>query len=563
MSLNSGALNSHSLNAPSGIAAPLPKRNARFHQGYVVASLPQRNARLHQGYDVVPLPQRNARLHHGYDVLKIIDEEFILPYRFIVDLGFFIPWRLFVGQALEMPYQFTVSGSNVIPYIITASFGEDFGIVYDMKGDVITEDFDITAGLVVQNDFQIPYGLRGTIQTPFEVVYGLLADITAPFTVSYDMVDKPSVELKVLYSLLDETAINITGAITITIKGTGEEIEILDGSIEWNEGGYNWIGQITLAQPGDLTKFPFDEAVDFDIFGESYCMVVDTQDFGRAAPAQFAPRVALVGVAARLDTPRAQAITVDFQSPLTAQEAINQILGTTVTYETLDWIIPGGRLAGENASPIRLAQKVANAVGATIQADPDGTLVVRDIFPVAVTLWPGTTPAHVFTETADILSTTESLGTQEIFNKFRIRDSGEDRVNDRIEFEEDADDGNAGRVLVFPSPFGARTLRTTSDNIPITPVGEVLLEKTEKIEITDGTGDVGFPIDSITSFSWLDDDLGTPLFTVGEDEIRVSNPAGSTPEGYSVLEVVYQARALSFEVSSPIDDCVQFIVEEC
>lgn len=491
-------------------------------------------------------------LDYELKALLGVTTPFDILYRLKVDTGLELPLRLRVGTPFDIQANFRILASFEIDYIFPARVGgQDFEVVYDLKPDKVTAPFDIPAPLKVQGDTEVAYNLRPRVTAPFDITAGLNIRVNAPFEVAYelrlrDRVTKPTT---VVYTLVDETGVNVTDLITLTLVRTGEVIAIQGGEVEISEGANVWTGSLTLARITDADKFLFDDDVILDLNGEIYEMVVDSIQQNRTGPATVSAILRVLSKSARFDTPRASEVTHIFDVPTSAQDAAEFLLGTTVDWRTVDWLLPANRFGVENASALDAVAILAEAVGATLETNPDGTLYVRDQYEVRVSDYLTATPSHVFLAADSILAIAESLGPQEIVNRLRIRDDEGSLFQDRMEFEPDTDNELIGTMSIFPSPFRDMDLDTTRFNPPIiilSKIGTVEITKTETIEIIEGEGTVGFPIFAIDSTQYLDVDLGALTFDPDSETVRSSDPVNL----YSLVEITYRTRAIQFRVES-------------
>lgn len=472
--------------------------------------------------------------------------------RLKVDTFLEIPARLKVDAPTAIQANFRVLASFNIEYVFPARVGgQDFQVVYDLKKDKVTAPFSIPAPIKVAASTDVVYNLRSRVTAPFDVPAGLNFRVNAPFDVKYNLLlrDRVTSPTTVVYSLLDEIGVNLTNLITLTLTRTGEVIPIEGGEVEISEGANVWTGSLTLARITDADKFVFDDDVVLDLNGEIYEMVVDSIQQSRTGPAQVGAVLRVLSKSARDDTPRAAEVTHIFDTPVTAQAAAEFLVGEPIDWRTIDWLLPANRFGVENASALDAVAILAEAVGATLETNPDGTLYVRNQYEVRVSDYLTATPSHVFLAADSILAIAESLGPQEIVNRLRIRDDEGSLFQDRMVFEEDDDNELLGTMSIFPSPFRDMDLDVTRFNPPIiilSKIGTVELTKTETVEIVEGEGTVDFPIFAIDSTNYLDVDLGALTFDADSQTIRSSDPVNK----FSLVEITYRTRAVQFRVES-------------
>lgn len=469
-----------------------------------------------------------------------------------VDTAFEIPVRLRVDTPTDIQANFRILASFEIEYIFPARVGgQDFEVVYDLRPDKVTAPFALPAPLKVQTGTEVVYNLRPRVNAPFDIPAQLTFRVNAPFDVAYklrlrDRVTRPTT---VVYTLVDETGVNVTDLITLTLVRTGEVIPIEGGDVQISEGANIWTGSLTLARITDADKFVFDDDVILDLNGEIYEMVVDSIQQNRAGPADVSAILRVLSKSARFDVPRSAEVTHIFDTPTNARAAAEFLLGVVIDWRTVDWLLPANRFGVENASALDAVAILAQAVGAALETNPDGTLYVRDQYEVRVSDYLTATPSHVFLAEDSILAIAETLGPQEIVNRLRIRDDEGSLFQDRMEFEPDTDNELVGTMSIFPSPFRDMDLDTTRFNPPIiilSKIGTVEITKVEEIEIIEGEGTVGFPIFAIDNTQYLDVDLGALTFDPDSETVRSSDPVNK----FSLVEITYRTRAIQFRVES-------------
>ncbi len=547
MSINSAPINTFPINAPAAApAAPV-----------VQVPLTLANAINSPPLAVLPVPLNLANA-----IPPTTDAGFLWALPLRIDAGFV--WDLVLRVGALATYPLGWAADMVITYPLQLLAKVDAGFEWPLPMldvDPVNREIEFPYSLRLNREFELSAELLEVVNREIELSAGLLDAVNREFELSAELLafDKVNRQIRYVYSLLDESAVNVTGAIELELVKTNEIIPITSGTVETSEDSYTWIATIDLADIRDFDKFDFDDELIVRIYGEEYNLLVDGKDRSRSGPADVSARLRAISTTARAATPRAAELSETFGQIL-AQDAVEQILGQLVDWQIIDWLIPAGRLAAENADPIEIAQQIVEAAGATIETNPDGTFYVRDRYPVPVAQWETATPDQVYLESDAILTWSEGFRPEQIFNRFRIRDGGGDDFRDRIIFEADEDNGLAGSLFVFPNPFRDINVIDTSDAaITATPVGDVFLEKEDEVEFREGAGGVSFPVFSIQSVEWFDLDIGPVNFTLDSTDVTSSDPVNK----FSIALIKYTTRAKEFRTSSPVADVAQFLVEDC
>ena len=348
-------------------------------------------------------------------------------------------------------------------------------------------------------------------------------------------------------------------------------IDTLELQVSSDEGDYVWTCRITLKDINDYSKFVFDEPFTVQIGADIYSFIVDTTELSRDDPANIAPSIVGVSPSAKYDFPRADPYTKEWDVGVTAKDAAEHAIGgDTIQWDIINWTLPPYRLAVDEASPISVVQELAEAAGAVVESNIDGTLRVRYRHPVAVPDYPTTTPAHAVTEKSDILKTREEFSPDTLINRVRVIDIDAD-FTDFLEFEEITTDPNVlqGTLKAFPGPWreiNQIDVRDTRDPVEIIMnysgvVVEVIEDDNgvgELLEIYGGVANASKPIWGLTELIWESMNVGTVVFTPGSATLKVGDE-----NSFGLIRLRYTTKYHAYHVvySTGID-VSQFILED-
>lgn len=551
---------------------------ARLDLAYALRAALPRTARLDLSYELKEAIARTARLDLSWDLLAGTASV----------ARFDLSWDLRAGVAsiarLDLAYALQAALPRIsrfdISYALNAGLPRiarlDLSYALNAEpsrkafqwfapyGDQINAAFEWFAPYIEEANkpFEWLAPLGEDVAKPFEWMTPLVEPVDVSFEWMTPLVATDSVTQywQWIYSLVDEAATIVTGALSLTIDATGEEIAIENGSIEFREGGYAWIGTLSLADIRDYPKFNFDDPVTLTLYGEEYKMLVDSRSRRRTGPVPVDASINVISVSARYATPRAAPISVSFSAPMGARAMVESILGIPVDWQILDWIVPANRFGVVDASPMEAAQSIAEAAGGLIETRPDGTLYCRYLYPVSVVNYDTATPDHVFLESDSILEFDEQYRPQEIINALRIRDRSaeESAPSDLISFVADPDDSLAGLIYVEPKPFRPMAVETTSTGITLVSLGEQLVEATQQVEFRDGTATLTNRIFALTAITWHDTDLLGVTFDPFGTVLTSTHPTAKE----SLATVTYQRKVLVWSTSSTVADTVQYLACE-
>lgn len=417
----------------------------------------------------------------------------------------------------------------------------------------------------VSKEFTGKYSMRDVVRNEYVAPYRMVSRVANELTSNYPLLALNPVrkEYKGVYSYLDSTIqTDVTNQPTITFNG--KVYGVSAASISISEGGIHWTADITLTDVQDYAALAQDDefTLNFD-GGETWNLMVDSKELTRTGPAEFIGKVTGISLSAKYDSPRADPYTKEWDTPISASAAAIHAI-PDLTWNMIDWTIPEYRLSVEDVPPIEVATMLAEAAGGTVEAETDGTLTVRHLFPVATNKYEDASPAHAFTETHDILRVSESFIAGRIYNSFRITDI-EAEYADSLEWVPDEEDDNKGVLRVFPSPWDDTAYAySTTGNVKMFAQGNANdLEVDELIEITDGRGNTRFPVDSLQNIDWISGNLGSVGYTEGSTTITILNGNGL----YGLMSLSYYTKCKKYavETSTPlvpdVDLHVQFVLE--
>lgn len=545
MAVNGGAVNTGAVNAAFG-PPPAPTVQIPFNLSNTVND--------------PPLPVVLIPLNASNEANQDFDDETIYPLPMIVDVESFVYDMTMVVESIDVVYQMRwgVESADIeleLPLMTVVEIDLNLPLAI-LDFDDVENEVNLSLPLTVNIDLDLPLGLIDFVENQVEYEMGLNdtveRDLNLPLALG--ILDKVETDITYIMPLLEETPLEVTGALKLVIDATGEEVDVISGNVAISENSYLWSGSVRLFTPSDLNKFGLDEPVTVSIYGEDWTMLVVRKSGGKSGATGISAQLELQSRTVNLSTPRAAATSLEFPTPVFAEAAAEALVGTTIDWQIIDWAIPGGRLSGEGSNPIEIVQTIAKAAGATLESNPDSTLYVRDLYPTRVADYATATPAHVYEEGPDILSFNEQTDFQEIFNKFRIRNSQDSEGRDTIELEL-SEDGLSAIARVYTRPDRDIDLVHTSDaNILITDLG--IEEVTDETcpEFKDGKASLSRPILAIDSVEWLDDDLGAINFTQFETDIT------STVVAFGLAKITWRARARKFRVTTPVADKVQLLV---
>lgn len=362
------------------------------------------------------------------------------------------------------------------------------------------------------------------------------------------------------YHVVDASATTEIGTITFS-DSNSNTYDFLALTITADEDSPYWQCEVSLKDAQTYILFKRDTPFIINLLGTEFYFIVDSRTLQRtiddAGNYQEVCTISGLSPLVRYASPRATKITKTWETPTLASTIVTELIGS-VTWNLVDWLIPAYRLAADHAAPLDIARQIVEAVGGLIESQPSGSVVCRHRWPTSIAELSTAAVDHTFDERF-IFSASEEPTQDELIDKVRIYDT-EAGFQDRLEYVPNkigtANDPRHGVLYAFPSPWreGLRMVTTRPSTIHIGTMTEgtraiVAGSETyppERLTFTERTASTQYPIMSLTTLDWLDEDLGAALFTPYATTLEAG--AGSY-SGYSLAEVQYVTRYLAVPVT--------------
>ena len=243
------------------------------------------------------------------------------------------------------------------------------------------------------------------------------------------------------------------------------------------------------------------------------------------------------------------------------QVVIETILDRSVTWDFLHFDVKPYRIVAEDAYPLELAYTLLEEIGAVLQAEPDGSLIVRRKYkqePSTVDQW---TAEQVYTDSADNLTSQEEYIARDGYNRFRVTES-DSQYEDVIEFIPDEDSITSGTLRVYPGPYRVNIqVRSTvlDSDIILTDGVWNTREEIEEVEFVDGEASTAYPIYQLSEVEWISASLSGVTFADYSTKLIAD---ASINQGYGLAVIRYTTKSLDYHTSASAGDSVQYVVEE-
>lgn len=336
--------------------------------------------------------------------------------------------------------------------------------------------------------------------------------------------------------------------------------DIEEAVLSLAEGDYAWNASIILTDLAFYQLLKRGDEIDLNVGGELYNLIVESKSINRGGPGQVQMRLEAMSPSVFYRPPYTALIDYENSAATTARAAVETILGTTVAWETIDWPIPAGRITAEQAVPIELAQQIVETIGAVIQPDKSGALVVRDSYRVNIPDYGTATPDHVYTDVEHNLSVQETFEPRDDYNRFRVLE-GEAGFTDTLEWVPDEDITTGGVLRAYPTPWrtSIQVIHTDGASVSLTYVGAESRQETELVEFQAGSASLSFPGISLDTVDWKSDALTGLVLNAHEATITAGT---SVNQGYGLAEITYTVESINYRSSAPIGSVVQYLIED-
>jgi hypothetical protein len=332
----------------------------------------------------------------------------------------------------------------------------------------------------------------------------------------------------------------------------GRTIALRAAEVRADDGSFTWLARIELVRVEEWLRVRVGDAIDLDLYGETFRLAVDEKEMSREN-AGIGMTLTLLAV-----SPlglRRERISRSWTGPVDARQAVEDLLGP-VTWQLPDWTISAGRVAAERADPVSLARQIAGAAGGVVESLPDGFILCRPRFPLAVPDWSMATPDHLVTDN-ETLATSESYAPVELADRIAIADGDQESGQDEVEFLPDEGNPHQGAIRVYPTPWREVAVVHTGDElVSLSALGEQEREESELLQIQAGRGRTRYPVAGIVTTSWQYADLGAASFTADSREITSEIPE------YSLLRLTYRTRCLAWTAADVRDEEILFLVTD-
>ncbi len=486
----------------------------------------------------------------GTSIRLSVSQVFTLPERITLEQVFALPERLALEQVFALPERVTCKqvffDAPVIRKAVLQIFND---AVLIRRGWHVRFGDMIQLRKAVEQIFAIPELLRLVIEQDFAVCAAAIRKETGiEFAIKdIELLRKDCYQMFVVGGVLGESR---TYDLAVAIGGASVE-NPSSITIERDEDLYYIEATLTVAGQSGYKRYVQDAPVVITVDGQEYvCMVTTPKRSRRHGGGEYS--VICQSPAVMLGSEYAAQVDAEYYGFASAiAQELADVAGVVVDWRAVDQYYSLGECSFADVYPIDAIRELSDAVGAYLQSDPDGTLVVKH-FPRLDQL--ADQVAYSLSDVDHFFEVSEEPVKAPGYTAVVISDQNE--ASDSLRLETEDIDSRTKEVRGYQTPWdGDFGLTHTGGSwVYISSQGARLRTETEVVEFVDGEASTSYPIYSWSSLDWLENNLGTITFS--EDGSLSASVAGD-----SLLEITYTTKCRVWEVTDSKDEQLQLVAE--
>jgi hypothetical protein len=454
----------------------------------------------------------------------------------------------------------------------TSEYGDSTVVTKDHQ--LVWDDMPLVAqrniglwddGVTAKKAHQATWNIRPLVSNGHTAPYAGVFPVGAYDDAGYSLLEINPVQKghSSFYSLISSGSDMPDSGIILRYVDTLEPIEIVNATVESDDGDLFWTANFTVADYAEYLAIRKGDLIELVLFGDVYRFYVDTKSIKRSNEPAPVMTISGVGPAAMYSKPVAAPITLTISEAQNASVVAEAMLGgTNIDWLMVDWTIPAYRVSVTDAVPIEAARTIVEAAGGLLDSTALGAFVARYKFTVSPRKIydPEVIVHHILTDGEDNISLEESslLGTY--YDKVRVSDSNVTQ-SDKITFKLDEGYTDRGILEVTPYPWrtNLRVVHTCGDEVYLDNMGIVQHTVSEVVEFTFGAATTSEPVLAIVSMQWLSVALGGVVFDPRSSALKTSTAING---GFGVLSITYVSEHIEYHTEAPNGGVVQYLVEE-
>ena len=474
----------------------------------------------------------------------------IFPYASIARNALLFPYGPLVRNVLAMPYQALESRRQVL------------SLPYVSVGDPARAVLEAPYGQVARALLEAPYRSlivrRQVLEAPYRSTQDARNNVAWPY--GYLGYTPARAVLALPYGEAEQTPA-VFPLDDYIVLASGRRLEFQKADISVDAGDLGWRATITLANRAEGALIELGDAITLHMGGTAWSLrVSDDGDEYALSKDSIDGDVTLTALSPALFDADGYAPTtsVSFNTTTNAKAAAEQLAGQSIDWQILDWPIAKDRLVFDDVTPLAVAQKIPEAIGAVLGSNPDGTLRAYSLSPVAVpqlaTAIPdGTIRAYTVRQRLYKRNRTKEFNRVVVIDVLPV-------YRDQFEAKDDATDWHFKDVYVYPSPWRSTLSVSHSRGTPplyLYSEGTFIREElVEALEFKDGRASLPYPVMTILSTEWLKEDLGGLTFDPYTHDLIAAE------HGYSLLRISFLTKGLGYRAYSTIETPAQLLLDD-
>lgn len=469
-----------------------------------------------------------------------------------IETGYAISDKQPVHARNETPYALRVTASHATDYSLRTSLAAAHEAGYEIKDrQPVAAQNTSPYALRVSAALTTGYAVKGNVRTQATFPFGYVSPVRAQHVQPYSMLDLNPVRSRMTHyyamqDLVSQFASN--NVVRVTLPDGGSFV-VDDAVIESQAGDVGYSFECAIADFAVFSQIEEDQPIVVDFCGEEYRFLVRGKSIVREAPASIVMRMQADNAVQRLGPPYVVSSDFTQQVTATAEDLVDTFFEIDFTYEIVDWTIPAGRLQATGSTPLEAVSQIAEAVGAVVDASPDGSARIRYPYPHPTNALDTATIAQTYSDVYDTLSATAQTMYRSGKDRFRVRE-GDASYADVLEWVPDEVQPNPSRqtgiVKAYLSPYRTTAQIAHRGNaLQAVTLPEQVERLEQLVEFRAGAGNVSRPIHQLLSVDWYTAPLGTPVFDPYSTLLTVGT---AVAEGYGLAKVTYNAKHLTTRV---------------
>jgi len=251
-------------------------------------------------------------------------------------------------------------------------------------------------------------------------------------------------------------------------------------------------------------------------------------------------------LSAREENPYATDLEYELEGSTPVQTVVEEILEvSTFDWQVSDWNLPSSfEFTG---SPMEGVQQIASAIGAVVRCKDDGTIYVRQKFPVRP-IDMGASVVAVNYNRMHLIALSYEEGKGNGYNEIEVIGATSDVDLPILALDEDSSSPEQGEEVYVRAYWAGKkptvtpTLYVTDGSVSF--VKDDTDEETEVVIFENGVGSVSKPISSIKTITWIGDSgVNVSYENIYDTDLEIDD------EAYRIAEIVYNTNYSLYRLS--------------